>query len=220
MLKNAEPIVAGIDVGGARKGFHVAILQGKVVRASIKEGDPQRILQCLRDEKVTAVGIDSPCKWALPGNKSRLAERQMRKERIWSFSTPNKSKVEAHTKWFYEWMKNGWCLYEVLAAEYPLLEFADGTFPEKFAFETFPHAITCAFLGVKNTSAEQKREQRGELLGKIGIELKKGSTSIDDMDAALCAVTALHLLDGPEEFKSYGDRAEGYIFVPQRSAVA
>lgn len=95
-------------------------------------------------------------------------------------------------------------------ATHPLLteeRYADG----RACFETFTHAITCAMLGTDVESAKQKRVQRRQLLDDVGIETRL-LTSIDALDAALCALTAGWLRMG--QAKAYGDSDGGYIFVP------
>jgi predicted RNase H-like nuclease len=77
---------------------------------------------------------------------------------------------------------------------------------------TFPHAITCAFLGTDVASAKQKGPQRREILAREGIETAPLG-SIDDVDAALCALAARYLLDGSVD--SYGDESGGFIVVPK-----
>ena len=77
-------------------------------------------------------------------------------------------------------------------------------------FETFPHAVACVLAG-RTLSAKQKRFDRRRLLGRAGI-VTDSLANIDEVDAALCALTAQHFLAGT--FKAYGDDAEGYIVVP------
>lgn len=79
-------------------------------------------------------------------------------------------------------------------------------------FETFPHAITWQLRGGQ-ASAAQKRQQRSELLRQAGIDLASLS-SIDLIDAALCALAAHHLASGLP-CRAYGEAASGLIVVPQ-----
>lgn len=79
------------------------------------------------------------------------------------------------------------------------------------SFETYPHAIACAFLGKDIASAKLKRIQRRQLLEDAGTDTKT-LRSIDAVDAALCALTARHLLKG--EARAYGDAQGGYLQVP------
>lgn len=201
--------VAGIDIGGARKGCHLVILQGREVVCVAKSSNPEELYRtCLRHE-VVAVGVDSPCRWSLDG-AGRLAEKELAKEKIFCFSTPTQERALASTSGFYGWMFSGEKVFETLAPTYPLLterRYAGG----QVSFETFPHAITCSLLGREVASAKLKRVQRRKLLEDAGINTSS-LTSIDAVDAALCALTAQFLLLG--KTRAYGDAPGGYIFVP------
>jgi hypothetical protein len=79
-------------------------------------------------------------------------------------------------------------------------------------FETFPHAISWHLRG-GDAQARQKRLQRLALLRQAGIDTAP-LTSIDRIDAALCALAAHHLASG-YPCRAYGDAASGLIVVPQ-----
>lgn len=68
-------------------------------------------------------------------------------------------------------------------------------------------------LGTAGTSARPKRVQRGQLLRDVSID-PTPLKSIDVVDVALCALTALYVL--ASQSKAYGDTEGGYIFVPKR----
>ena len=78
-------------------------------------------------------------------------------------------------------------------------------------FETFPHAITLHLRGGHATAAN-KRAQDSELLEQAGIDLASLS-SIDRIDAALCALAAHHAAVGGA-CQTYGEAASGWIVVP------
>ena len=81
-------IVAGIDVGGARKGFHAVLLEGSRVVDQLNTSDPEALARwCLRAERIA---IDAPCGWALPGERSRLCERQLAAQGVRCFATPTR----------------------------------------------------------------------------------------------------------------------------------
>lgn len=205
--------VAGIDVGGTRKGCHVVILRGNQLLLSDKSRDPEYLARLCNEYGAMVVGIDSPCRWGKP-DFGRLAEKALAKERIFCFSTPTRERAAAHTSAFYGWMFNGERVYQALAATHPLLDeprYAGGA----VSFETFPHAVTCAMLGTDVALAKQKRQQRRQLLENEGIDTQP-LKSIDAIDAALCALTADYLLAGNS--KVYGNAEGGYIFVPELSA--
>ena len=201
--------VAGIDVGGDRKGCHLVVLHGKSILCSTNKKTPHELVQVCSEYDVTAVGIDSPCQWRAE-NGARLAERELAREKVSSFSTPTRELALANTANFYGWMFNGERVYQALSLRYPLLTGRAYT-GGRICFETFPYAITCALLGREVASAKLKRTQRREILEGLGIDTKV-LRSIDAVDAALCALTAQYLLNGAA--RSFGDALGGYIWVP------
>ena len=80
-------------------------------------------------------------------------------------------------------------------------------------FETFPQAIACALAG-KRLLAKNKRVDRRRLLEQAGIATES-LTGIDQVDAALCAVAAQHVLAG--SFNAFGEDGEGFILMPDHS---
>ena len=207
MLRNVtNEVVAGIDVGGTKKGFHLVVLRGNKVLLSTKSPHPEVLVQLCLTHHAAVVSVDAPCRWA--DRVPRHAEREMAREGIFSFSTPSRAKAQSSS--FYGWMFNGERMYAALAGAYPLLDTPDnGTKPS--TFETFPHAITCSLLGQDVASAKIKGRQRRALLAELGFDTTP-LKSIDALDAALCAVTALSFLS--DTFKTYGDVEGGFLLVP------
>lgn len=204
-----EPTVAGIDVGGDRKGCHLVVLRGYTV-ILVEKGQPEQVANAAIASGASAIGIDSPCKWATDGG-GRAAEMELAEKLIFCFSTPTKEKALSSVSGFYRWMLNGERVFQALSNTHPLLDTPRFS-QTKTSFETFPHAITCAMLGTKIASAKLKRTQRRQLLEETGINTQK-LRSIDAIDAALCALTARHLIDGRTRY--YGNTATGLIVVPR-----
>ena len=201
--------VAGIDVGGDRKGCNLVILRGTAVVCSIAGAAPEDLLAHCLAYDVVAVGIDAPCVWRSAGG-ARLAERDMARAGVKAFSTPSRVAALASTSGFYGWMFNGERVYRSLAAAYPVLA-APAYSGGRISFETFPHAITSAILGRKVASAKLKGAQRRQVLASFGIDTSL-LTTIDAVDAALCALAAIHLVEGTT--RVFGAAADGYIHVP------
>ncbi|HEX7906911.1 MAG TPA: DUF429 domain-containing protein [Paraburkholderia sp.] len=202
--------VAGIDIGGDRKGNHLVILRGTQIVCNRSRDTPEHMLeQCLQFE-VAAVGIDAPCRWRI-GEAGREAERALARQRIFSFATPTRELAMASKSGFYGWMFNGERVYETFRPHFPVFK-NGGEIGGRLCFETFPHAITCAFFGREVASAKEKGTQRREILQREGAEATS-LRSIDDVDAALCALTANYLLDGKVDV--YGDEPGGFIVVPR-----
>ncbi|MBB5464100.1 putative nuclease with RNAse H fold [Paraburkholderia sp. CI2] len=201
--------VAGIDVGGDRKGNHLVVLRGTEIVSHLGNATPEQMLERCRAFGVAAVGIDAPCRWRT-GAAGRLAEKALARQRIFSFATPARETAIASKSGFYGWMFNGERVYDAFVAHFPL--FSGGEkINGRVCFETFPHAITCAFLGTDVASAKQKGPQRRAILEREGIATAS-LTSIDDVDAALCALAARYLLEGRVD--TYGDEPGGFIVVP------
>ena len=198
-------VVAGIDVGGHTKGFHgVALRSGKYL-ASHAACSPESMVDWCREVGARIVAIDAPCRWSLSG-RARPAERALAAERIYSFATPDRERGEK--RGFYRWMLNGAALYKLMEPHYPLFDGKIVSNP--LCCETFPQAVACSLSG-KIVKAKLKQILRPELVKKAGIDTT-ALTTIDMVDAALCAIAAHHLLMG--NIRVYGEIHEGFIVVP------
>lgn len=204
----SQRAVAGIDIGGEAKGNHLVIMCGTRIlwNNRIRETPEQMIEKCIEHE-VAAVGIDAPSRWRM-GEIGRHAESLLAKMRISCFATPTRER--AGESRFYDWMFNGEHVYNTFVERFPLFK-GETEIDGQVCFETFPHAITCALRGREVTSAKQKNAQRREALEQLGVETTSLRT-IDEVDAALCAVTASCLLEG--RVNVYGDGIGGFIIVP------
>lgn|SRR5512134_1273480 len=207
-MRAAAHTVVGVDVGGAKKGFHAVALQDNQIVDKLATCNAADVAAWCREQRASAVGIDAPCQWSLTG-KARPCERELAGLGLSAFSTPCLTIGKVHP--FYGWMVNGADLFRLLAPHYWL--YNGRTAPlDALCFETFPHAIACTLAG-KTLSAKNKRVDRRRVLEQAGIgtdALKR----IDDIDGALCALAAQHVLAG--SFKAFGDAAEGFILVPHR----
>jgi hypothetical protein len=135
------------------------------------------------------------------------------KERIWCFATPTRAKAIAHPKGYYDWMRCGEELYTALRETHPVTT----VWPprrKRYAFETFPHAITWHLRG-GNATARRKRVQRRALLEQHGFDVAL-LTNIDIVDAALCALTA-HMAVQDASLCVYGEGTTGFIIVPGKA---
>lgn len=209
MTQQSQTVV-GIDVGGPVKGFHaVALRKGTFEKTTSAE--PAEIVAWCRERKASIIAVDAPCGWSQSG-PSRSAEGtlEIAGARIQCFSTPTRACALAHPKGFYDWVLNGEKLYASLMCHYPLFDGKRRKGP--VCFETFPHAIACAFAG-ELVSARPKATKRRRLLSQLGYD-PSSLPNIDFVDAALCAVVA-------EEFRwdrtrQFGGLGEGFIVVPAR----
>ncbi len=201
-----DPVVVGVDVGGPEKGFHAVALNDGQFFEQVALLDPAAVVQWSRSLHTAAVGIDAPCAWSLTG-RARPCEWELAASGIRVFATPSFAVGVRNP--FYSWMLNGAELFRRLTPYYQLFNGRQSV-SLPVCFETFPHAVACALAG-RILSARHKRTNRPRLLRQAGVSLDSLST-IDQVDAALCALTAHHLLRGA--FRTYGDATEGFIIVP------
>jgi len=205
--------VAGVDVGGPKKGFHAVLLrEGAIASDGIRHSvSAKEIAAWCRDRRALVIGVDAPCRFRAAGGEARLAERELMRERMACFVTPTLEKARTQPSGFYDWMLNGAELYRELERSHAL--FAGGAWRagRPICFETFPHAIACALAG-RRLPASEKRVARRNLLNNAGIDVSK-LPNLDYLDAALCAFAASYLAIG--SFKLYGDLEGGLIVVPK-----
>ncbi|MFM9042034.1 MAG: DUF429 domain-containing protein [Vulcanococcus sp.] len=207
-------IAAGVDVGGARKGFHAVLLEGRSVVDQLNTSDAETLASwCLRAERIA---IDAPCGWALPGERSRLCERQLLAAGIHCFATPTREVALASTSNFYGWMLQGESLYQALQQQGLAIARDAHALQGRCCFESFPHGITIALSPQIELRAALKLEQRSALLQRFGVSLS-GLSSIDWIDAAVCALAA-QLLSEPCTLQIYGESEGGLLVLPAASA--
>ena len=200
----------GIDVGGARKGFHAVALSDGAYTSQLATSDVETLRDwCLNEMKVQVIAIDAPCRWSTNG-RMRTCERELMQRGIHCFASPTREQAIRHPSDYYGWMLRGEALYRALEPSHPICT-ALPVAGEHCCMETFPHAITWYLRGGE-AQARQKRRQRRELLRKAGIDLEQLS-NIDLVDAALCALTAHRAASGAN-CKAYGNPFEGIIVVP------
>ena len=61
MLRNmTNEVVAGIDVGGSKKGFHLVLLRGNEIMLSTKSPHPEELVQHCLTHKASVVSVDAP----------------------------------------------------------------------------------------------------------------------------------------------------------------
>ncbi len=201
----------GIDVG-VRKGLDLVLLDGTrrpvETHRRITPKDLPAIVAALEPD---VVAIDSPPSWALSG-RCRRTERELRWFGIQSFNTPSDAKKAEHP--FYEWMTVGFGAFRAVQDRYP--RFRSGSV-KGTAIEVFPHATAVVLAGCLPPPSVSKRVWRRSVLRASGVDVG-GLRSMDQVDAALAALTGLYALEG--RFSAPGDPREGQIVVPARSLPA
>ncbi len=205
-----QGVVAGVDVGSEKKGFHAVALREGAYLDHFWSPDPSAVAAWCVDVGARAIGVDAPCRWSLTG-RARPAERELMKQRTWCFSSPTREAAIAHPKKQFSWMLNGERLYHELEKSHTYFDGSPCPPNEPLYFETFPHAIACALAG-KVLSAKHKTTDRRALLQQASIDIQ-ALRNIDTVDAALCALTAHRLLANQCAF--FGELETGIIVVPQ-----
>lgn len=210
-----KAVVAGVDVGGMKKGFHAVAYRGMELIGKCQSANATEIAEWCRNVGALVVGIDAPCRWSLTG-RARPAERELMAQKIWCFSSPTFKAAQKHPKQNFHWMLAGAQLFQELETTHMLYKGGDISERETVCFETFPHAVVCALAG-QVVSAKPKGASRRTMLRGLGIDETR-LPNIDFVDAALCALTAIYLLKG--QIKSYGEADTGMIVVPIGKNVA
>lgn len=210
LIRRAKRTVVGIDVGGARKGFHAVALVEGTCRDRLQTCSVRELVRWVREDiGAQVVAVDSPCRWRL-GKSVRAAERELMKQGIRCFLTPTRREAMHNATGYYEWMLRGMKLFRGLAKTHPLGN-AGTSVGRRCSFETFPHAITWHLRG-GDADATRKRRQRLALLRAHGVRVAD-LTNMDWIDAALCALAA-DIFAAGQRMRFYGDRRTGHIVVP------
>jgi len=196
----------GVDVG-VRKGLDLVLLDDSLVPLEtarrVAVGDLAAQIGSFEPD---VVAIDAPPAWG-SGNGSRRTERELRRFGIQSFGTPGAGEREHHP--FYGWMRVGFAPFAAAEAA-GFLRYGSGPGKGR-ALEVFPHASAVALPGCLPVAGASKREFRESVLRAQRVATD-GLRSIDQVDAALAALTGLFALRGRSS--ALGDPREGVIVLP------
>lgn len=208
MSRRATEVILGIDVGGARKGFHAVALDvsREVVGEPLRLATAAEIGPFIARLNPTVVAIDAPCRWS--ANKSREAERALARAGVRSFCTPSRARAQQNLT-FFGWMFQGEAAFAAAIATHP--HYDGGKTVRGHTIEVFPNATTIALTGQPNPRDISKNQWRRALLKAQGIDPVQ-FTNIDHVDAALCALTGLVALESG--FTAYGEQAGGFLIAP------
>lgn len=172
---------AGVDVGGARKGFHVAVVgaEGHLAFGPDRAQSAPDVVELIRG--VELVAVDSPCAPAPDGLRSRPCERDLARAVCGIRYTPARALLEDNP--YYEWILNGFELYAELAA---------ASLP---AIECFPTASFTRWAGPRGDLSRAAWTRRA-----LALALPHGQ---DGRDAVAAALTARSAAAGRVDF--FGD---------------
>ena len=167
---------AGIDVGGRRKGFDLAVLDADSLvelRRSVR--DPRAVLELLLTHSPAVVGVDSPAGPAPPGAHLRSDELALARAVCAIRWTPDRATLEAGSD-YYDWVRRGLALHSLL-----------GEHLDAEVVEVFPTASWTRWLGPRRGSRAAWTTAGLERLGLAGTPAR---TNQDVRDAIAAAVTA------------------------------
>lgn len=188
---------AGVDVGGPRKGFHVAIVARRaLVAGSIQLHTPEDVAAWLAPRRPRVVAVDSPRMPAPDGARSRECERALARAICGLRYTPDRTRIRANP--YYGWIAHGFALYALLAR---------GPWA---VIECFPTASWTRWVGQRGDEPRAAWSARG--LADLHLRGVPSRLGQDGRDAIAAAVTAaLYGAGGTEPF--------GEIEVPLRATI-
>jgi predicted nuclease with RNAse H fold len=192
------PAFAGVDVGGRRKGFDVAIVDACGALRGHRRGlTAEQAVAFVLPFAPLLVGIDSPCSAAPPTERTRAGERSLNLCVCRIRWTPAQATLDAGMP-YYDWIRRGLELYAVLAAR------------GVRTIEVFP---TASWTRWHDRRGRRRRSVWSrEALATLGVDHVPEHTSQDLRDAIAAAVTAYQSWRGETE-------CFGEIVVPKTGCV-
>lgn len=180
---------AGVDVGGARKGFDVAIVDshGALRLPPARRLDAERVRTLIEQFAPVLVAIDSPCSAACSGETARRGELFLNREVCGIRWTPDEDTIAVGDH--HDWIRRGRTLFELLRA--------DG----RPTIEVFPTASWTRWHGRR--AGRRRSVWSREALSRLGVTGVPARTSQDLRDAIAAAVTAYQ--DWCEETERFGE---------------
>jgi predicted nuclease with RNAse H fold len=178
---------AGVDVGGRRKGFHVAILDDRVLHELAHVRRVDDVVVWLGERLPRVVAVDSPIAVAPDGAASRECERRLAKTICGIRYTPERSRLAGNG--YYEWVEHGLELHEALRG---------GTWT---VVECFPTASWTRWAGSRGARSRAAWTQAA--LGALGLAGVPRGLGQDSRDAIAAALTGR--AHGRGETESFGE---------------
>ena len=168
---------AGVDVGGRRKGFHVAVVDERGVLTRLERAPtPAAVARLLSESAPRLVAVDSPRVPAPDGLRSRECERALVRAGVCGIRyTPDRAGL-ASNRGYYEWIGHGLELYAEL--ERAGLE----------TIECFPTASWSRWAGPRGRDRRARWTARA--LEALALEGVPRRLNQDERDAIAAAVTA------------------------------
>lgn len=164
----------GVDVGGSRKGFDVAVVDERQVVHVEGHLDRDAVVALIEEYSPALVAIDSPRCCAPVGQGSREGERLLARSICGIRWTPDECRVRGIQ--YYAWIREGLCLFAGLAER------------GVEAIEVFPTASWTRWFGRRGKRRRSDWSRQG--LASLGLGGTPARTNQDERDAIAAAVTA------------------------------
>jgi predicted nuclease with RNAse H fold len=164
----------GVDVGGRRKGFDVAVIDDRRVLALQGHLACQQVVDLVLENRPAVVAIDSPRSCAPSGQAARAGELHLARSICGIRWTPDERCVHANA--YYAWIVEGLALFGALAA------------CDAEVIEVFPTASWTRWHGPRGAQTRAAWTRQGlTALGLVGVPAR---TNQDQRDALAAAMTA------------------------------
>jgi len=170
----------GVDVGGRRKGFDVALVDAESLVLLEARLPAERVVEIAVQHRVALAGVDAPRSCAPDGERSRAAERELAAAVCHIRYTPAEAEVRSNP--FHEWVARGLDLHRSLAAA------------GVENVEVFPTASFTRWVGRRGRESRAAWSARG--VAKLGLSGLPERLSQDARDAIAAAVTARQAFGG------------------------
>jgi predicted nuclease with RNAse H fold len=164
----------GVDVGGKRKAFDVAVIDDRRVLALQGHVTCGQVVEIVNEHRPAVVAIDSPRSYAPDGQTARDCELRLARAICGIRWTPDARRV--HASAYYAWILEGRDLFDALAdrgAE---------------VIEVFPTASWTRWHGKRGARTRSAWTREG--LAALGLEHVPARTNQDQRDAVAAAMTA------------------------------
>jgi predicted nuclease with RNAse H fold len=165
---------AGVDVGGKRKGFDVALIDDRQVLVLRSRLALQQVADLLTENQPAVIAIDSPRSYAPDGQAARDGELQVARSICGIRWTPDARRV--HASAYYAWILEGLALFTALATRGVTV------------IEVFPTASWTRWHGGRGARTRAAWTRQG--LAALGLDNVPARTNQDQRDAIAAAMTA------------------------------
>lgn len=164
----------GVDVGGRRKAFDAALVEGQRLIGLRRRQSVDDVVAWVASPQPTLVAVDSPRSCAAPRCTHRPEEKELRDAVCGIRWTPASSQLAGNL--YYEWIVEGLRLYDALAHE-----------PVN-VIECFPTASWTRWHGARN--GRRRSVWTREALAALNLQAVPPRTNQDMRDAIAAALTA------------------------------